>query len=485
MSANRTVVFSCLAAREVEFFSESAKQFVASGEAGAARFISFYEPGDNDLQKAGWPVVRFYDELDRTPARDLDETIKYFAIKDRAEFDHLLTHEFLTFGLKDREALKEKFIRYLWTADRVLQDIIESEKGREVVVCEELGGFVACFAVFYAARRLKLQHVFFEPSFFKGRVLAVWNSLSTRRPKSDFAGKILDVCRDYLKNTREKRTMVIPKKDQHHFVDMTVKKIVNSRNMRQLSAKIVNKYARGKRFEFNHIANHTTRSLRMFMNRKRRTSLYDPKLENAGKGFVYFPLHVELDYALTVRSPLYLDQVALLKEIATSLPPGVKLVAKEHPASVGGFDHKRLVDLVKNQKNFVFLHPSINTYAILEKAGCVVTINSKVGAEALLMAKTVLVLGDSFYASSEIVRPVKNRAELPAMIADVLKSEPVVPIDKIERFFASVWEDSFEGELYVMNAENIRRFTQGLAKEIKSVVPPAAQSNTSRDEARV
>ena len=46
--------------------------------------------------------------------------------------------------------------------------------------------------------------------------------------------------------------------------------------------------------------------------------------------FVYYPLHVPADMALTLRSPEYLDQVATIDFLLRTIPDSHVLVAKEH-----------------------------------------------------------------------------------------------------------------------------------------------------------
>lgn len=63
--------------------------------------------------------------------------------------------------------------------------------------------------------------------------------------------------------------------------------------------------------------------------------------------FIYFPMHVPNDVALTVRSPEYLDQLGLIYYISRNLPLGYKIVTKEHPAMLGDIDRSRVTTMLK------------------------------------------------------------------------------------------------------------------------------------------
>jgi hypothetical protein len=100
---------------------------------------------------------------------------------------------------------------------------------------------------------------------------------------------------------------------------------------------------------------------------------------------------------------------------------------------------------------------------VLGKADAIVTVNSKSGAEALLLGKPVLVLGDAFYRSSPLATRVDALAVFPAALAAALDRTGAPERGAIEGFFQSVWDASYPGELYDVSDANVATFSASLA----------------------
>jgi hypothetical protein len=171
--------------------------------------------------------------------------------------------------------------------------------------------------------------------------------------------------------------------------------------------------------------------------------------------------------ALTLRSPQYLDQLALIDYLVRTVPATHKVVIKEHPAMIGALDARRLKAMLACYDNLLLLPPSTNNYEVLRLADTVVSVNSKSGAEAALLGKPVLVLGDAFYAGSPLVKQVKTVTELPGMLAATLAEPgPEPDRDLTARYFQTVWRHSLPGELYVPEQGNVAFFVRSLIAAI-------------------
>jgi capsule polysaccharide modification protein KpsS len=187
---------------------------------------------------------------------------------------------------------------------------------------------------------------------------------------------------------------------------------------------------------------------------------------------VYYPLHVPADFALTIRAPEYLDQCALIDYLCRVVPHTHQVVVKEHPALIGAVPYSRLRDLLERHDNLVLLDPGINNYRVLGKADALVTVNSKSGAEALLLGRPVLVLGDSFYRASALAHRVDALSQLPAALARVLDDSGMPDRAAIEAFFQNVWDSSYPGELYDVSDANVATFSASL---IRALSPESAR----------
>jgi len=181
-----------------------------------------------------------------------------------------------------------------------------------------------------------------------------------------------------------------------------------------------------------------------------------------GDRFIYYPLHVPNDAALTIRSPEYLDQFAFLDYAAGNLPIGYNLYIKEHPARVGATDYGSLRRLLLKHDNLRIIDPTINNYDVMEAADVVITINSKSGAEAMLLGKPVIALGDAFYTPSRLVLKSERLEDLPALIKQALETRQRSNPDDVRRYFQNVWNQSWPGEIHYAEPENVRIFAESL-----------------------
>jgi len=131
---------------------------------------------------------------------------------------------------------------------------------------------------------------------------------------------------------------------------------------------------------------------------------------------------------------------------------------------IGSYDSTVIKNLLKKYpNNFVILHPSMNTYDIIDEMDAIVTINSKVGAEALSRFKKVLVLGDAFYSPSK----VENFDSIVSLNAFLSNSNFDYTFDReekedIDNFFKKVYQSSYPMELYLHNNKNINIFANKL-----------------------
>ena len=183
---------------------------------------------------------------------------------------------------------------------------------------------------------------------------------------------------------------------------------------------------------------------------------------------IYFPLHVPGDAALTIRSPKYLDQISLIDYIARNIPSGTSLYVKEHPAQIGAFKVSEIGPVLKRFDNVKLVSPKVNNFDIMGKAKCVISINSKSGAEAVALGKNVLVLGDAFYADSKLVTPVKDLDELFSALQKLINEPVHFKQEEIVRYFQGVWHRSACGELYDLEPKNISIFGDDLLRVIGS-----------------
>ena len=430
----------------------------------------FFEAVGDALQKDGHSVAYLcfhegsHDYLCRRGHRSFNAFRDGQGGDDAIELSHygwpslnlVLSHEKAAFELVRSAPLMKKLRRYLAACESALEVL-----DRPILV-QELGGFLSNFASFYAARRRGLDNVYLEPSFFRGRVFMLRNTFSAQRVTGPRTTAASDPVLRYLDEAVKSQRAVIPAKDTRHYRG-PIRKLTDPYNMRRLTQKTIDKYVLRRREEFAHIGGHVARHARMWLNHRLMAARYRA-LPPEGQRFIYYPLHVPADVALTIRSPQYVDQLAFVDYLARIAPESHAVFIKEHPALVGALNAERLRHLLRVRDNVHLLDPAINNYEVLRRADVVITVNSKSGAEALLLARPVIVLGDAFYCGCELVQHVRSLDELPARLSQVLRSPPPLPDGAIKRYFQDVWDASWPGELHVPGEVNGRLLAASLAR---------------------
>jgi hypothetical protein len=444
-----TVVFASLALNQARFYHAVAALLERAGLRAA--HLCFHERSHEWLAALG---ARSFNAFALQPARSDAVTLAEYGIADA---ERLLVHERAAYELHDDTRLLAKLKGHLHAASAAF-GTLAAEDADGIVLVQELGGFLSVLATYYAARARGINNWFVEPSFFRGRLFFTRNSFAApvvAGPEElDVQGEVAA----YLEQALRQQSVVIPAKDVHHYRGAAAK-LTDLRNLRRLAEKTWDRHVLGKREEFEHAGGHVARHVRMFVNGVRLKPRYRT-LADAGR-FVYFPLHVPADFALTIRSPEYLDQCALVDRICVSVPATHCVAIKEHPALIGALPYARIAELQRRHANLVVLDPSLNNYAVLGAADAVITVNSKSGAEALLIGRPVIVLGDAFYRHCTLVRAETELARLPAAIAAAL-AQPAPPRAEVARYFQGVWNRSRPGELYDLSGANVEAFAQSV-----------------------
>ncbi len=137
--------------------------------------------------------------------------------------------------------------------------------------------------------------------------------------------------------------------------------------------------------------------------------------------YVLFPMHVEPEVTLLVYSTPYLNQIEVIRNVSQSIPVGMTLLVKEHPAAIG----KRSTNYYKKLQeipNVRLADPAILSKPAVENARLVASIAGSMGWEAILLRKPVVLFGHTPYEflPDSMVRRVTDLEHLGEDIADVM-----------------------------------------------------------------
>lgn len=449
MTFRPEVIFVSLAGNQALFFKGLADRLIKNKI--NVSHICFHEGAFKMLKKHGQNAYNAF------AFHPQDVSQMAFEDFDVANAGLLIGHEKAAYEQSKSKLLMLKFKRHLLAVETIIQK--RQEESCNLIMVQELGGFTSVLASYFAARKYDIDNWFIEPAFFKGRVFFTKNSFKAPEVKP-MNSRPTPELKSYLAKSREQETIVVPIKDKLHY--RTAKsKLFDAKNIKRLFEKIVAKYICQEQEEFSYIGGHVKRHLRMFFNSIYLKKFYKNELPE--EDYIYYPLHVPADFALTIRSPEYLDQFSTIDYLCRIAPLGSNVIIKEHPALIGAVNLARVKDLLKRHDNLMLLSPSINNHIVIRNAKTIVTVNSKSGAEALLYKKPVIVLGDGFYSNSSLVQKIGALSEL----ADQLLATPIqITDDEVAEFFNEVWESCVPGELYDTSSDNLDLFSVSLLKAI-------------------
>lgn len=121
--------------------------------------------------------------------------------------------------------------------------------------------------------------------------------------------------------------------------------------------------------------------------------------------YAFYPLHKEPEIQLLVYSRPFMNQIEVVRNIARSLPVGMKLVVKEHPASIGYRPLKYYRKLLEIP-NVIIAKPSIASRELVNSSRLVAIVSGSIGFEAIILRKPVLYLGGVIFGmmSDKMIR---------------------------------------------------------------------------------
>lgn len=112
--------------------------------------------------------------------------------------------------------------------------------------------------------------------------------------------------------------------------------------------------------------------------------------------FVYFPLHMAPESSVDSWAPFYQNQLALVEQVALALPADLAFVVKLHFSDPDNYSRAQLKKLMC-LPNIHIANPNSPSSVFIENASLVIGIQGTSCIEAALLAKPVLIFGDSPY----------------------------------------------------------------------------------------
>lgn len=142
--------------------------------------------------------------------------------------------------------------------------------------------------------------------------------------------------------------------------------------------------------------------------------------------YIFVPFQVETDSQIISNSPWIKSMEQLWQHLASALDacndPSLSIVIKEHPSEVRSYQH-----LYSRHPRIVFANQA-STQALIEGAQAVLTVNSTVGIESLLLGKPVMVMGKACYSIPGVSVALEDERAMREAFSDIaaLPFEPAV-----------------------------------------------------------
>jgi len=194
--------------------------------------------------------------------------------------------------------------------------------------------------------------------------------------------------------------------------------------------------------------------LNLFMKNVRRrikiskiSNLYEKAVE--GESFLLYPMHFHPESSTSILAGTYLDEYEVIRNIAFSLPEGLRLYVKDH-VSAWGYPALDVYKKIARLPNVRLLGPNEPTKQLIKRSMAVITLTSTVGYEALLLKKRVFLFGNVFYEFHKGVERIEN----PAKLCQLIRAGLAKPIDWDESynsdFVCAYYKTTFPGKLNLL-----------------------------------
>jgi len=180
--------------------------------------------------------------------------------------------------------------------------------------------------------------------------------------------------------------------------------------------------------------NATSRIKRIMRFRRAYRRIVSQSISDLGvlsqRPFIFFPLAQEPEFTVQVRSREWNDQFGVAKMAALCLPPGSRLVIKEH--SIVGRQAAESFETLLRLPNVLLAHPQIPGVELVKRAHGVMSLGGTASLEAAIVGKRSIILSEhSEYAFLPSIRRVAAPNQLPEAIRELLED---IPPDQRERF---------------------------------------------------
>lgn len=154
-------------------------------------------------------------------------------------------------------------------------------------------------------------------------------------------------------------------------------------------------------------------------------NFFEDATQYLSKPFIYFPLHVEPESSTLVLANKNSNQLAVLEQIAKSMPMGWRLLVKEHVPMLG-LRPEGFYDAIRRMPDVHLVSPFAENFRLIERSRCVVVITGTAAWEAVLLGKPAVYLGASeFEFLNEGFVSIRELSQIGPAVARAMSLPPM------------------------------------------------------------
>jgi hypothetical protein len=140
--------------------------------------------------------------------------------------------------------------------------------------------------------------------------------------------------------------------------------------------------------------------------------------------FAFYPIQSEPEIAALIWGKSHMNQIETARQIARSVPVGMKLILKEHPRALG-YRSLRYYRKLLEIPNVLLAPPDLEVKPLIQKSKLVISMAGFVGFEAVVHKKPSIMLGGPrpfTILPDSMIRYVDSTNDLAEQIGDLLDS---------------------------------------------------------------
>ena len=186
-------------------------------------------------------------------------------------------------------------------------------------------------------------------------------------------------------------------------------------------------------------------SIKKYMRKKFIENNLEEKFDTTTP-YVYFPMSVDMERNLLIDSPMYTNQIEIIRIISKSLPVGYKLYVKENPAQASReWRSNRSYEEIKKIPNVTMIKPNLNGRELIQNSSLVISIAGTSSLEAAFYEKPSIIFGKVIYNMLPSVQKVESLEKLPELIRSSLKTK--VDVSDLDKFLQLYEKNTFSFDM--------------------------------------